>query len=83
MFKLSISVGKLEIKMRIKKFYVRIFKSGFWKSGCHGNGLIGMDLVNVHTIVFPDKFYEKSSNFIAVHVAVFVVKIQIFEISAG
>ena len=36
---------------------------------------------NQHTIVFPDKFYEKSPNFVAV--AAFVSKIRIFEISAG
>ena len=33
---------------------------------------------NQHTIVFPDKFYAKSPNFVAV--AVFVGKIRIFEI---
>ena len=36
---------------------------------------------NQHTIVFPDKCYYKSPNFIAV--AVFIAKIQIFEISVG
>ena len=36
---------------------------------------------NQHIILFPDKCYEKSPNFVAV--AVFVAKIQIFEISAG
>ena len=36
---------------------------------------------NQHTIVFPDKFYEKSPNFVAV--AVIVAKIRFFEISAG
>ena len=36
---------------------------------------------NQHTIVFSDKFYDKSPNFVAV--AVFVAKIQIFEFSAG
>ena len=35
---------------------------------------------NQHTTVFPDKFYEKSSNFVSV--AAIVAKIQIFEISA-
>ena len=34
-------MGKFEIKMHFKKFHVKIVKSGFWKSGCHGNGLIG------------------------------------------
>ena len=34
---------------------------------------------NQHTIVFPDEFYEKSPNFVAV--AVFVAKIQIVGIS--
>ena len=29
LFKLSISIGKLEIKMLFKKFYVKIVKSGF------------------------------------------------------
>ena len=36
---------------------------------------------NQHTIVFPDKFYEKSPNLVSV--AVFVAKIRFFEISAG
>ena len=36
---------------------------------------------NQHTVVFLDKFYEKSPNVVAV--AVFVAKIRIFEISAG
>ena len=67
-------------KMHFKKFYVKIVKSGFWKSGCHGNSLIGTGLINT-LIVFPDKFYEKSPNFVAV--AEFVAKILIFEISAG
>ena len=46
LFKLSISLGKLEIKMHFKKFYVKIVKSGFKKSGYHGNSLIGMSLIN-------------------------------------
>ena len=37
---------KLEIKMHFKKFHVKIIKSVFWKSGCHGNSLIGMGLIN-------------------------------------
>ena len=61
--------------MHFKKLYVKIVKSGFGESGCHGNGLIGTGLV------FPDKFYEKSPNCVAV--AVFVAKIRIFEISMG
>ena len=36
---------------------------------------------NQHTIVLPDKFYEKSPNFVSV--AVFVAKIRFFEINAG
>ena len=36
---------------------------------------------NQHTSVIPDKFYEKSPNFVAV--AAFVAKIRIFEPSAG
>ena len=39
-------MGKLEIKMHFKKFYVQIVKSGFWKSGCHGNGLTDTGLLN-------------------------------------
>ena len=74
--KLSISMGKRERKMQFKKFYVKIVESGFWKSGCHGNGWIGTDLINT-----PNKSYEKSPNFVAV--AVLVAKIRIFEISAG
>ena len=63
-------MGKLELKMHFKKFYVKIVKSGFnW----YGS--------NQHTIVIPDKFYEKLANFVAV--AVLVAKIRIFEISAG
>ena len=46
LFKLSISMGKLETKMQFKKFYVKIVKSGFWKSGCHGNGVIGTGVIN-------------------------------------
>ena len=34
-------MGKFEIKMHFKKFHVKIVKSWCWKSGCHGNGLIG------------------------------------------
>ena len=37
--------------------------------------------LNQHTIVFVDKFYEKSPNVVAL--AVSVTKIQIFEIGAG
>ena len=44
--KFSISVGKLEIEIHFKKSYVKIVKSGFWKSGCHGNGLIGTGIIN-------------------------------------
>ena len=46
LFKLSISMGKFEIKMHFKKFHVKIVKNGFWKSGCYGNGLIGMGIIN-------------------------------------
>ena len=46
LFKLSISMKKLEIKTHFKKFHVKIVKSGFWKSGCHGNGLNGMGIIN-------------------------------------
>ena len=35
----------------------------------------------IHTPFFPDKFHEKSPNFVAV--VVFVSKIRIFETSAG
>ena len=35
--------------------------------------------INQHTIVFLDKFYEKSPNFVSV--GVFLVMIQMFEIS--
>ena len=45
-------MGKREIKMHFKKFYVKIFKNGLWKSGFHGNGLIGSGS-NQHTIIFP------------------------------
>ena len=66
--------------MYFKKFHVKIVKSGFWKSGCHGNGLIGTGIINA-PLSFSDKFNEKSPNFVAA--AVFVAKIRIFEISAG
>ena len=46
LFKLSISMEKLEIKMHFKKFRVKILKSGFRKNVCHGNGLIGLGLIN-------------------------------------
>ena len=63
---------ELEIKMHFKNFYVKIIKSGFWKSSCHGNGLISTDLINgvdgasarseptlcFRQIVFWDDFYE-------------------------
>ena len=66
-------MGKLE------KFHVKIVKSGFWKSGYHGNGLIGMGIINT-PLSSPINF-NKPPNFVAV--AVFVVKIWIFEISTG
>ena len=46
LFKLSISMGKFEIIMHFKKFHVKIVKSGPWKSGCHGNDLIGAGIIN-------------------------------------
>ena len=39
-------MGKFEIKMHFKKFHVKIVKSGFRESGCHGHGLIGMGIIN-------------------------------------
>ena len=39
-------MGKFEIKMHYKRFHVKIVKSGIWKSGCHGNTLIGMGIIN-------------------------------------
>ena len=45
-FQWSISMGKPEIEMHFKTFYVKIVKSWFWKSGCHGDGLIGTGLIN-------------------------------------
>ena len=39
-------MGKFEIKMHFKKFHGKIVKSGFWKSGCHGNVLIGTRIIN-------------------------------------
>ena len=59
--------------MHFKKFHVKIVNSGFWKSGSRGNGLNWYGY-NQHTIVFSDKFYEKSPNFVAV--AVLVAMIQ-------
>ena len=46
LFKLSISIKQLEIKMLFKKFHVKIVKSGFLKSCCHGNSLIGTGIIN-------------------------------------
>ena len=39
-------MGELEIKMHFKKFYVKIVKSRFWKSGCYDHGLIGTGPIN-------------------------------------
>ena len=66
--------------MHFKKLHVKILKSGFRKSGCHGNSLIGAGLINT-PLFSAINFNEKSPNFVAV--AVFVSKIRIFEISAG
>ena len=57
LFKLSISMGKLETKMHFKKFHVKIVKSGFWKSGCHDNGLIGKGIINT-LLSFPINFMK-------------------------
>ena len=65
--------------MGFKQIYVKIVKTAFEKTGCHGNGRHWYGF-NQH-IVFLDKFYEKSPNFVAV--AVFVVKILIFEFSTS
>ena len=72
-------MGKFEIKMHFEKFHVKIVKSGFWKSGSRGNGL-NWYRYNQHTIVFSDKFYEKSPNFAAV--AVLVVMIQSLKLAS-
>ena len=80
LFQLSISMGQLEIKMHFKKFYVKVVKSWFCKSGCNGNGLIGTGLMNI-LLSSLINFFEKSLHFTTV--AVFVAKIRIFEISAG
>ena len=69
LFKLSISMEKLEIKMHFKKFHVKIVKSGFWKSGCHGNDLIGTGIINT-PLASPINFM-KLLNFVAVAVVVF------------
>ena len=72
-------MGKLEIKCILRNFMSKLSKVGFenwlpWQRlDWYGS--------NQHTIVFPGRFYEKSSNLVAV--AVFVAKIRIFEISEG
>ena len=74
-------MGKFEIKMHFKKFHVKIVKTGFRKSGCHGNGLIVVSGIINAPLSFPINFMKSHQIFVAV--AVFVAKIRIFEISAG
>ena len=73
----NLLIEKPEMEMYFKQIYVKIVKTVFEKSSCHGNGLIGASFC----FVFLDRFYEKTPNFVAV--AVLVAKIRIFEISAG
>ena len=69
----------MKYKRILRNFMLKLSKVGFekwlpWRQlNWYGS--------NQHTIVFSDKFYEKSPNFVAV--AVFVAKIRIFGISAG
>ena len=45
---------KLEIKIHFKQIYMKIVKTSFRKSGCHGNDLTGTDLIRNNTpIVLP------------------------------
>ena len=72
LFKLSISMGKLEIKMKSKKFDVKNCQKSVLKKWLPWQWLNWYGS-NQHTIVFLDKVYDKSPNFVAV--AVFVAKI--------
>ena len=77
--KLSIWIKKRENKMYFKQIYVKIVKTAF-KNWLPWQRLNWYGF-NQHTIVFLEKFYEKSLNFVAITVS--VAKIRIFEISAG
>ena len=65
---------KLESKMFFKQIYVKNVKTAFEK-------VVNMVTANQLTIVFLDKFYEKSSNFVAV--TVIFAKIRTFETIAS
>ena len=40
---------KLEIQIHFKQIYMKIVKTSFRKSGCHGNDLTGTDLTRNNT----------------------------------
>ena len=65
--------------MYFEQIYVKIVKTAFEKVVAIAR--LNWHGFNQHTIVFLDKFYEKSPNFVAI--AVFVANIWIFEIGTG